>query len=158
MTFPPKLKVLLVLRSTWMNTYWWDYLWHRKYFFVWDIVLPCWSPANAKIAKQLQMQKNNRKKANLNYSEHEAAKRTWLAQMEHHGQTSLTKVYVIFLFWYTVWDKSIPYQKHFIYSGRTKYSAFVSKLSKLPGEYLCPQKTQKAAVFFIQKIFGWRVN
>jgi hypothetical protein len=44
------------------------------------------------------------------------------------------------------------------YSGRTKYSAFVPKLSKLSGEYLCPQKTQKAAVFFIRKIFGWRVK
>jgi hypothetical protein len=44
------------------------------------------------------------------------------------------------------------------YSGRTKYSACASKLSKLSGEYLCPQKTQKAAVFFIRKIFGWRVN
>ena len=40
------------------------------------------------------------------------------------------------------------------YSGRTKYSAFVSKLSKLSEEYLSPQKTQKAAVFFIQKILG----
>jgi hypothetical protein len=37
------------------------------------------------------------------------------------------------------------------YSGRTKYSAFVSKLSKLSGEYLCPQRTQKAAVFFYSK-------
>ncbi len=36
-----------------------------------------------------------------------------------------------------------------LYSGRTKYSAFVSKLSKLSEEYLSPQKTQKAAVFFI---------
>ncbi len=44
------------------------------------------------------------------------------------------------------------------YSGRTKYSACASKLSKLSEEYLCPQKTQKAAVFFIRKIFGWRVN
>jgi hypothetical protein len=44
------------------------------------------------------------------------------------------------------------------YSGRTKYNACASKLSKLSGEYLCPQKTQKAAVFFIRKIFGWRVN
>jgi len=35
------------------------------------------------------------------------------------------------------------------YSGRTKYSAFVSKLNKLSEEYLSPQKTQKAAVFFI---------
>jgi hypothetical protein len=47
---------------------------------------------------------------------------------------------------------------HTNYSGRTKYSACASKLSKLLGEYLCPQKTQKAAVFFIRKIFGWRVN
>jgi hypothetical protein len=39
-----------------------------------------------------------------------------------------------------------------VYSGRTKYSAFVSKLNKLSEEYLSPQKTQKAAVFFIQKI------
>ncbi len=37
------------------------------------------------------------------------------------------------------------------YSGRTKYSAFVSKLSNLSGEYLCPQKTQKAVVFFYSK-------
>ncbi len=35
-----------------------------------------------------------------------------------------------------------------LYSGRTKYSACASKLSKLSREYLCPQKTQKAAVFF----------
>jgi hypothetical protein len=33
----------------------------------------------------------------------------------------------------------------------TVYSAFVSKLSKLSGEYLCPQKTQKAAFFFYTK-------
>jgi hypothetical protein len=39
-----------------------------------------------------------------------------------------------------------------LYSGRTKYSAFVSKLNKLSEEYLSPQKTQKAAVFFIRKI------
>ena len=38
-----------------------------------------------------------------------------------------------------------------IYSGRTKYSAFVSKLNKLSEEYLSPQKTQKAAVFFYWK-------
>ncbi len=43
-----------------------------------------------------------------------------------------------------------------LYSGRTKYSACASKLSKLSGEYFCPQKTQKAAIFFIRK--GWRVN
>ncbi len=40
------------------------------------------------------------------------------------------------------------------YSGRTKYSAFVSKLSKLSEKYLSLQKTQKAAVFFSRKIFG----
>jgi hypothetical protein len=45
----------------------------------------------------------------------------------------------------------------FKYSGRTKYSAFVSKLNKLSEEYLSPQKTQKAAVFFIQKILGRRM-
>ncbi len=44
-----------------------------------------------------------------------------------------------------------------VYSGRTKYSAFVSKLNKLSEEYLSPQKTQKAAVFFIRKIFGGRL-
>ena len=38
-----------------------------------------------------------------------------------------------------------------IYSGLTKYSPCVSKLKKLSKEYLSPQKTQKAAVFFIQK-------
>ncbi len=37
------------------------------------------------------------------------------------------------------------------YSGRTKYSAFVSKLNKLSEEYLSPQKTQKAAFFFYSK-------
>jgi hypothetical protein len=37
------------------------------------------------------------------------------------------------------------------YSGRTKYSAFVSKLSKLSDEYLSPQKTQKAAFFLFEK-------
>ena len=46
----------------------------------------------------------------------------------------------------------------FIYSGRTKYSAFVSKLSKLSEEYLSPQKTQKAAFFFIWKILGGRMS
>ncbi len=43
------------------------------------------------------------------------------------------------------------------YSGRTKYSAFVLKLNKLSEEYLSPQKTQKAAVFFIRKILGRRM-
>jgi hypothetical protein len=43
------------------------------------------------------------------------------------------------------------------YSGRTKYSALVSRLNKLSEEYLSPQKTQKAAVFFIQKILGRRL-
>ena len=38
-----------------------------------------------------------------------------------------------------------------LYSGRTKYSAFVSKLNKLSEEYLSPQKTQKAAFFFYWK-------
>jgi hypothetical protein len=38
-----------------------------------------------------------------------------------------------------------------LYSGRTKYSAFVSKLNKLSEEYLSPQKTQKAAFFFSSK-------
>jgi hypothetical protein len=46
----------------------------------------------------------------------------------------------------------------YMYSGRTKYSAFVSKLSKLSEEYLSPQKTQKAAVFFIWKILGGRMS
>jgi hypothetical protein len=41
-----------------------------------------------------------------------------------------------------------------VYSGRTKYSAFVSKLSKLSEEYLSPQKTQKAPVFFYSKNLG----
>jgi hypothetical protein len=31
----------------------------------------------------------------------------------------------------------------------------VSKVGKLPKEYLGPQKKQEAAVYFIQKIFGW---
>ncbi len=43
------------------------------------------------------------------------------------------------------------------YSGRTKYSVFVSKLNKLSEEYLSPQETQKAAVFFIGKILGSRL-
>ena len=38
-----------------------------------------------------------------------------------------------------------------IYSGLTKYSPCVSKLRKLSKEYLSPQKTQKAAVFFYSK-------
>jgi hypothetical protein len=38
-----------------------------------------------------------------------------------------------------------------MYSGRTKYSAFVSKLSKLSEKYLSLQKTQKAAVFLIER-------
>jgi hypothetical protein len=44
-----------------------------------------------------------------------------------------------------------------VYSGRTMYSAFVSKLNKLSEEYLSPQETQKAAVFFIGKILGSRL-
>jgi hypothetical protein len=44
-----------------------------------------------------------------------------------------------------------------VYSGRTKYSAFVSKLNKFSEEYLSPQKTQKAAVFFIRKILGGKL-
>ncbi len=44
-----------------------------------------------------------------------------------------------------------------VYSGRTKYSAFVSKLNTLSEEYLSPQKTQKAAVFFIRKVLGRRL-
>jgi hypothetical protein len=38
-----------------------------------------------------------------------------------------------------------------IYSGLTKYSPCVSKVRKLSKKYLSTQKTQKAAVFFIQK-------
>jgi hypothetical protein len=45
----------------------------------------------------------------------------------------------------------------YIYSGRTKYSAFVSKLIKLSEKYLSLQKPQKAAVFFNRKIFGGRM-
>jgi hypothetical protein len=37
------------------------------------------------------------------------------------------------------------------YSGRTKYSAFVSKLIKLSEKYLSLQKTQKAAFFLIER-------
>jgi hypothetical protein len=36
--------------------------------------------------------------------------------------------------------------------------SIASKLSKLSGEYLCPQRTLKTADFFIRKILGWRVN
>jgi hypothetical protein len=51
---------------------------------------------------------------------------------------------------FTKLGKKIP-----TYSGRTKYSACVSKLSKLWGDYLCPQKTQKAAVFlFVRSSAG----
>ena len=41
-----------------------------------------------------------------------------------------------------------------IYIERTKYSLPVSKLRKLSKEYLSPQKTQKAAVFFYLKELG----
>ncbi len=41
-----------------------------------------------------------------------------------------------------------------LYSGRTKYSVLVSKLNKLSEEYLSPEKTQKAAVFFYSKDLG----
>ncbi len=55
----------------------------------------------------------------------------------------------------------VPIQKafknHKWASGRTKYSGFVSKLNKLSEEYLSPQKTQKAEVFFIRKILGGRM-
>jgi hypothetical protein len=53
---------------------------------------------------------------------------------------------------------SLKFSDHLIYpllfpyySGRTKYSAFVSKLCKLSAEYLCPQKTQTAAVFLFER-------
>ncbi len=46
----------------------------------------------------------------------------------------------------TIWATPHPTEPH-----RTKYSPCVSKLRKLSKEYLSPQKTQKAAVFFIQK-------
>ncbi len=45
----------------------------------------------------------------------------------------------------------------YIYSGRTKYSACVSKFSKLSEEYRSPQKTQRAAVFFIPRILAGRM-
>ena len=41
-----------------------------------------------------------------------------------------------------------------VYSGRTQYSPCVSKLRKLSKEYLSPQRTQKAAVFFDSKELG----
>ncbi len=50
--------------------------------------------------------------------------------------------------------KERPYLEYqSVYSGRTKYSAFVSKLNKLSEEYKKDkrQKTQKAAVFFYSK-------
>ncbi len=55
---------------------------------------------------------------------------------------SVIPMFIISLFVITTGAQSI-------YSGRTKYSAFVSKLNKLSEEYLSPQKTHKAAVFFI---------
>ena len=54
----------------------------------------------------------------------------------------------------TVHKAGSKYQHDRLYSGRTKYSAFVSKLNKLSEEYLSPQKTQKAAVFFYSKDLG----
>ncbi len=51
----------------------------------------------------------------------------------------------------------IPDFTYCTYSGRTKYSPCVSKLRKLSEEYLSPQKTQKAAVFFILKNLGWKM-
>ncbi len=45
-----------------------------------------------------------------------------------------------------------------IYSGLTKYSPCVSKVRKLSKEYLSPQKTQKAAVFFTQKNLDLKMN
>jgi hypothetical protein len=46
---------------------------------------------------------------------------------------------------------------HF-YSGHTKFSPCVSKLNNnLSEEYLSPQKTQKAAVFFSRKNLGLRI-
>jgi len=56
-----------------------------------------------------------------------------------------------------VWDPMPELSITSPYSGRTKYSAFVSKLNKLSEEYLSPQETQKAAVFFIGKILGSRL-
>jgi hypothetical protein len=43
------------------------------------------------------------------------------------------------------------------YSGRTKYSACASKLSKLQAEYLRTQNMQRAAVFFIRQNLGWKM-
>ncbi len=51
-----------------------------------------------------------------------------------------------------IWKGNFLYE--FRYSGRTKYSALVSKLSKLSEEYLSPQKTQKAVIFFYSKELG----
>jgi hypothetical protein len=45
-------------------------------------------------------------------------------------------------------------QQKITYSGRTKYSASVSKLRYLLGEYLRTQKTQGAAVFFYSAELG----
>ncbi len=45
-----------------------------------------------------------------------------------------------------------------IYSRLTKCSPWGSKLRKLSKEYLSPQKTQKAAVFFIQKNLDLKMN
>jgi hypothetical protein len=42
--------------------------------------------------------------------------------------------------------------------GAQSIARLCQNLVNLSGEYLCPQKTQKAAGFFIRKIFGWRVN
>ncbi len=41
-----------------------------------------------------------------------------------------------------------------VYSGRTKYSACVSKLGKLSEQYICPQKTQKALVFLFERFWA----
>ncbi len=61
---------------------------------------------------------------------------------------------------WSVWPFSLVSRifSSFAYSGRTKYSAFVSKLSKLPGEYLCPQKTQKAAVLLHKMSLNWHTK
>ncbi len=85
-----------------------------------------------------------RKKLNLNYSEYEAPKKNLIGTngSEHHGQTSLTEVYVFFLFWYTVCNKSIAYQKHFIHctpsqplviDGGKPQGTIVNNWGKLPG-------------------------
>ena len=49
---------------------------------------------------------------------------------------------------------SVKLKMSITYSGRTKYNACVSKLGKLSKQYICPQKTQKAPVFFNLKDFG----